>query len=247
MLRKWLLMGICVLLVLFLASCTRNTPSDVLNSSSSLVEVSSWTNAAQSDSDVSVPESVSSEEESHVSAALPSSETSGPAQSLSSSSQLVVSSTATTSVEGVLPPSENEPIVSVPSHVQSVSSAASVLSEAEKQITVTLAIYGVGGELMVDAGSIRVSEGSTVFTVLRDYAKESGLEFTYSGGAKSAYVAGIGGLYEFDHGSQSGWLYRVNGDFSSASVSCGSYSVCDGDRIEWLYTIDRGADVGAPR
>lgn len=103
------------------------------------------------------------------------------------------------------------------------------------------------GTVICDTQSLTVRENSTVFTVLRDYARQTGLEFSYTGGVKSAYVTGIDGLYEFDYGNQSGWLYRVNGDFAAASVSCGSYPVHEGDRIEWLYTTDRGADVGAPR
>ena len=60
-----------------------------------------------------------------------------------------------------------------------------------------------------------VAEGSTVFTVLRDFAEQNGIEYAYSGGTRSAYVTGIAGLHEFDHGKDSGWLYRVNGGVSA--------------------------------
>lgn len=242
MLQKWLCTVLVVLLALSFCSCKRLPSSDALSDFGSLTE-SSWpTVLTESGSQASAEEITSSFQ----ALSAPSSETSVSSQSQSSSYQ-AVSSAVTTSVETTLPSTESEPSSSVFSQEQSVSSSVSQASEAEKQITVTLTICGVNAETMVDAQSVRVSEGSTVFTVLRDYAKQTGLEFTYSGGTRSAYVSGIDGLYEFDYGPQSGWLYRVNGDFGPASTSCGSYPVYDGDSIEWLYTIDRGADVGAPR
>ena len=48
-------------------------------------------------------------------------------------------------------------------------------------------------------------EGDTVMDVL----KRTGVDIDVSKG----YVAGIDGLYEFDCGKNSGWMYRVNGKF----------------------------------
>lgn len=238
MLRKCSLIGICGLLVLLLAACAGNTPSNILtHSSDSLMEASSLVGAKNDGSDAFAEEKASSEQKSYASVVLPPSETREPVQSQSISSRLAVASAGIASVEP-------ESLAPASSQEQLVSSVSSALPEPEKQITVTLAIYGVGGELMADAGSIQVREGSTVFTVLRDYAEQTNLELGYSGGVKRAYVEGIGGLYALDYGAQSGWLYRVNGSFGSASISCGSYPVYDGDCIEWLYTIDMGSDVG---
>lgn len=108
-----------------------------------------------------------------------------------------------------------------------------------------MTITGLEGEILYTVDHYEVAEGSTVFTVLRDFAGQNGIEYEYDGGARSAYVTGIAGLHEFDHGKGSGWLYRVNGDFQPASVSCGSYPVYDGDHIEWIYTLDLGASEGA--
>ncbi len=58
----------------------------------------------------------------------------------------------------------------------------------------------------------------------------------------SAYVEGIGNLYEFDCGSGSGWMYRVNWWYPN--YGCSRYQLADGDYIEWRYTCDLGADVG---
>ena len=52
------------------------------------------------------------------------------------------------------------------------------------------------------------------------------------------YVAGIDGLYEFDCGKNSGWMYRVNGKFPN--YMAGKCTLHDGDKVEWLYTCVRG-------
>ena len=60
----------------------------------------------------------------------------------------------------------------------------------------------------------------------------------YSG----AYIEGINYLYEFDGGTLSGWMYKVNGQFPN--YGCSQYFVEDGDEIVWMYTCDLGRDVG---
>ena len=61
--------------------------------------------------------------------------------------------------------------------------------------------------------------------------------------ARGAYIAGIGGLSEGDVGPQSGWMFSVNGAFSSQSAS--AHRLNAGDVIAWRYTINGGADLGA--
>ena len=56
-------------------------------------------------------------------------------------------------------------------------------------------------------------EGDTVMDVL----KRTGVDIDVSKG----YVAGIDGLYEFDCGKNSGWMYRVNGKFPNVSFMMG--------------------------
>jgi hypothetical protein len=73
--------------------------------------------------------------------------------------------------------------------------------------------------------SITLQGGDTVYSIL----KRTGASVS---GSKS-YVKGINGLYEFDKGPQSGWMYSVNG--STPNVSCGSYKVKAGDKIKWYY------------
>ena len=50
-------------------------------------------------------------------------------------------------------------------------------------------------------------------------------------------------LYEFDVGSQSGWMYKVNGWFPN--YGCSRYALQQGDEICWMYTcVGLGEDIG---
>ena len=88
------------------------------------------------------------------------------------------------------------------------------------------------------------TEGETVYDILKRTCKKAGiqLEVSYSGGYGSYYVEGIGHLYEFDCGRESGWVYRVNG--KQPNYGCSSCVVQEGDNIVWSYTCSgMGKDV----
>lgn len=87
-------------------------------------------------------------------------------------------------------------------------------------------------------------EGESVFNVLVREMKRSKIhmEFENTPLYNSAYIEGIANLYEFDCGELSGWMYRVNGWFPN--YGCSRYRLRDGDKIEWIYTCDLGADIG---
>ena len=87
-------------------------------------------------------------------------------------------------------------------------------------------------------------EGESVFDVLQRLCKEKGIhmESSWTPIYNSAYIEGIHNLYEFDCGSLSGWMYRVNGWYPNYGSS--RYQLKDGDVVEWRYTCDLGNDVG---
>lgn len=101
------------------------------------------------------------------------------------------------------------------------------------------------GGVMLSATEVEPQEGETVFSLLQQVTRENGIpmEANFTPGTGSAYVEGIGNLYEFDCGQRSGWLYFVNG--ISPGYSCSEYTLKPGDRVEWIYTCDLGQDVGA--
>ena len=85
---------------------------------------------------------------------------------------------------------------------------------------------------------------NSVFDALNTLCRNNDiqLEFSYTPIYESYYIEGINYLYEFDCGSLSGWMYKVNEWFPN--YGCSSYYLKDGDVIEWVYTCDLGKDVG---
>lgn len=88
------------------------------------------------------------------------------------------------------------------------------------------------------------SEGESVFSVLQRTCREQGIHMEYEDTPiyGSAYIEGIGDLYEFDAGELSGWMYAVNDSFPNHG--CSRYTLKDGDVIRWVCTCDLGRDVG---
>ncbi|MBO4898233.1 MAG: DUF4430 domain-containing protein [Clostridia bacterium] len=91
---------------------------------------------------------------------------------------------------------------------------------------------------------VKFNPGESVFNVLQREMKlnKIHMEFVNAPMYGSAYIEGIGNLYEFDCGDLSGWMYKVNGVFPN--YGCSQYKVSSGDKIEWVYTCDLGKDVG---
>lgn len=109
-----------------------------------------------------------------------------------------------------------------------------------------------GKEVLVPADGIILGrsqvtfyEGESVFDLLqretasRGIQMESNFNPTYS----SAYIAGVGNLYEFDCGSASGWKYSMNGWFPDYGVSRDALQ--QGDDVQ-LVKIERNKKRGRP-
>ncbi len=91
---------------------------------------------------------------------------------------------------------------------------------------------------------VEFEEGDSVFEALKKVTRANNIQMEfrddplYSG----AYIEGINYLYEFDGGTLSGWMYKVNGKFPN--YGCSKYYLEDGDEVVWMYTCDLGRDVG---
>lgn len=93
--------------------------------------------------------------------------------------------------------------------------------------------------------TVEITEGETVFDVLKRVCPANGIQLEYSWTPmyNSYYVEGINNLYEFDCGPESGWMYKVNGWFPN--YGCSGYTLSGGENIVWCYTCNGlGADVG---
>ncbi|MBQ3554561.1 MAG: DUF4430 domain-containing protein [Clostridia bacterium] len=82
---------------------------------------------------------------------------------------------------------------------------------------------------------VSFSDGESVFDVLKREMRNHGIhmEFVDTPIYHSAYIEGIGNLYEFDCGDTSGWTYMVNGE--SPNYGCSQYPVKENDAIEFVY------------
>ncbi|KAE9133841.1 putative ABC transporter ATP-binding protein [Phytophthora fragariae] len=116
-------------------------------------------------------------------------------------------------------------------------------SEAKAENTVTISIVADQDTGTVLAPtSVEIEKGDTVLDILKRITRKNKIQMEFSGRGAAAYVEGINNVYEFDHGSESGWMYRVGGEFPNKSA--GAYKVKAGDVVEWLYTLDLGKDLG---
>ncbi|MBO6141516.1 MAG: DUF4430 domain-containing protein [Ruminococcus sp.] len=122
-------------------------------------------------------------------------------------------------------------------------------SESAGKVTVSIDCLTILGESedLPDDGYILaqttadIAEGETAFDLLNRLAKQNGIILDIKGSDEMIYVAGISGIYEFDFGELSGWMYYVNG--KAPSVNSSQYILKDGDKVEWRYTKEIGHDI----
>ncbi|MCR5174994.1 MAG: bacterial Ig-like domain-containing protein, partial [Oscillospiraceae bacterium] len=132
------------------------------------------------------------------------------------------------------------------------------------RIRVTVAVYGdsrhdsdadgrvhglaMGGlTTWVAASSWEADASETVWDVLQRVFAASGITARINTGSGSVYVAGLTyrgvSLSEFDNGSNSGWMYTVNGSHPQLGVS--QRYVKNGDSIVFHYTDDYTKEQGS--
>ncbi|MBD2846834.1 DUF4430 domain-containing protein [Paenibacillus sp. IB182496] len=105
-------------------------------------------------------------------------------------------------------------------------------------------------KLTIDKGyvlsptTVSFTTGETVWDVLQREldARDIDYDYTFSEEYGSVYIESIAGDGEFDHGSGSGWMYNVNGDYPQYGAS--QYELEPGDRVQWRYTTNLGEDLG---
>ena len=92
--------------------------------------------------------------------------------------------------------------------------------------------------------TVQFQEGESVFDVFRRTLQAEKIHFEYvdASAYNSVYIEGIGNLYEFDCGPQSGWMYSVNG--VHPGLGCSDYKLTQGDKIVFSFTCDLGEDLG---
>lgn len=191
---------------------------------------------------------------------LPTASAPNPTPEATASGVSDASATATPTIAPTAAPRPTEPQKATPSPTAAPTPTTTPTPEPSKE-TVTLSIVcdkALESELLPEpvravlptSGVILstvttdLNEGESVWDVLQRVCKENGvaLEASWTPAYHTAYVQGIGQLYEFDCGQGSGWVYSVNG--TVPGVGCSGYYPKDGDVIRWMYSCDYGNDVG---
>ena len=122
----------------------------------------------------------------------------------------------------------------------------SVKENAVGTVTLTIRCDAVSGRadhipengIILSETDFEIEKGDTVQDILIEAAKAHTIKLNTDG---NGYISGIASVHEFDFGDLSGWIYTVNGE--SASVGCDQFTLNDGDRISWLYTLELGQDI----
>lgn len=95
-------------------------------------------------------------------------------------------------------------------------------------VSVSVDSFAAGGGVSA-SGSFSFAPGATPYDALCAL----GLSVNARSTGYGTYVAAIGGLAEKEHGSQSGWMYSVNGN--TPMTACSNYVLSDGDSVVWYY------------
>lgn len=123
--------------------------------------------------------------------------------------------------------------------VKSLNGGSSVTPTVKKAY---ISIVGPVGEKWsgkYSKAAIEIEAGETAFSLL----EKTGVSVNVDKNTKyGVYIRGINGLSEFDRGNQSGWMYRVDGDFPGHSAAL--ERIYENNYVEWLYTKNLGRDVG---
>ncbi len=102
------------------------------------------------------------------------------------------------------------------------------------KIKVNVSIKGI--DSIMTQGEVEILPDQTVYDALKAITNSKGIQLNTNGSGRLVYIRGINGLNEFDHGSQSGWTYYVNGVFPNKGA--GLYKLKAGDQVEWRYSIN---------
>lgn len=113
--------------------------------------------------------------------------------------------------------------------------AGCAAAPAVPKASCTVKITGLDGAAMLET-AVSLNEGDTALSVTERAVNENKLTLDVTGSGATAYVSGIGQLYELDEGPMSGWLFKQNGEIGAEG--CAAAKVADGDTVEWFYITD---------
>ena len=131
----------------------------------------------------------------------------------------------------------------VPGRQQSIDEQLPPEEDTEiAQITVTMTIK-TDAVTWLEETEMQIAENGTVYDALIGAAEANGITVI---GADQGYVSAMTKdgitLSEFDRGTNSGWLYKVNGE--DAKIGLKDYVLSEGDVVLWYYVADWKESAG---
>jgi len=93
--------------------------------------------------------------------------------------------------------------------------------------------YVPSNGVIMDSARIVVEEGQSVYDAVKSACSANSVKLNEQGSMYGKYIVGFNNIDEKDCGSQSGWVYTVNG--SRPPKSCDKYTLKKGDKIIFSY------------
>lgn len=87
---------------------------------------------------------------------------------------------------------------------------------------------------IINGCTVTVDNGSSAYDAVKTACSKQGVYLNTSNSSYGIYVSGFNNIDEKDCGSQSGWLYSVNGTYPGKS--CSKYILSNGDNVVFTYT-----------
>ncbi|WP_416325106.1 DUF4430 domain-containing protein [[Eubacterium] hominis] len=88
--------------------------------------------------------------------------------------------------------------------------------------------------VLLASTKVEIEDSDTAYSLLDKVCKANGISLD----ANQGYVKYINQIGEFDAGTSSGWLYKVNG--TMPNVGSNAYHIKENDVIEWRYSVKAG-------
>lgn len=121
------------------------------------------------------------------------------------------------------------------------SKLAAFRQELDKPIRVSFTLLGLDQKELVPRTEITdFTRGATVFDVFKKVLADHGIAYE----AKGSYISSIGGLAEFAHGQESGWMYTVGDVFVNSYMNAQELSGGEDIVVKYVtdYTTANAAD-----
>lgn len=115
---------------------------------------------------------------------------------------------------------------------------ATVTNVSNKKVTVQVNGPLSEGNKIIASGPVSFKTSATAFSVLQALTKRKGIKIAYTGRGSSTYVTMIAGKKAGSGGVGGGWVYQVNGHYSSRSA--GAYKLKNGDKVQWAWSEKAG-------